>query len=389
MGYISSFNNRWYCQRESSYGQVPGISGANRFSAVSMSVKQQVDAPRRRDKTGSCTFAGGTAGQRKSTDFNLTTYMASWPNPAVAPGYGPLFQAALGATPLFFPGGLSTSASTSLTLRFGSSHGLAPGQAITFNGEMRFVASVIDQTTALLNAPLSSAPVAGSVLGATVTYLPSSELPSVSIFDYWTPAAAVQRILCGCGIDRLSIDVNGDYHQFGFSGKAQDVIDTGSFQTAMGQLSAYPQEPVLDPTPITVIAGNLGQIWLGPIASRFYTLTGAKVTLDNNLAMRTDEFGSVLPRGISPGQREVRADFDLYSQDDNATVGLYQAARQRSPIVVAIQLGQVTGQLFGMYMKSVVPEVPEFNDKESRLQWSFRGAQAQGQGDDELAVAFG
>jgi hypothetical protein len=52
-------------------------------------------------------------------------------------------------------------------------------------------------------------------------------------------------------------------------------------------------------------------------------------------------------------------------------------------------MGQTAGQLFGVYMKSVVPEVPQYSDKDSRLIWQFKGSQAQGQGDDELAVAFG
>jgi hypothetical protein len=40
-------------------------------------------------------------------------------------------------------------------------------------------------------------------------------------------------------------------------------------------------------------------------------------------------------------------------------------------------------------MKSVVPEVPEFDDAETRLQWKFTENRAQGTADDELVVAFG
>ncbi len=53
------------------------------------------------------------------------------------------------------------------------------------------------------------------------------------------------------------------------------------------------------------------------------------------------------------------------------------------------QLGQDAGQLFGLYLKSVIPEVPEFDDSETRLQWRFRGCRAQGTVDDEMVVAFG
>ena len=54
-----------------------------------------------------------------------------------------------------------------------------------------------------------------------------------------------------------------------------------------------------------------------------------------------------------------------------------------------LQLGAQTGQLFGAYLKSIVPEVPEFDDSENRMKWRFRGSRAQGTVDDELSVAFG
>jgi hypothetical protein len=84
----------------------------------------------------------------------------------------------------------------------------------------------------------------------------------------------------------------------------------------------------------------------------------------------------------------VTAAFDLYSMDDDATKGLYQAARQQSPISVLFQLGEAEGQVMAVYLKSVVPEVPEFDDGSNRLQWSFRASRAQGTVDDEIAVAF-
>ena len=68
---------------------------------------------------------------------------------------------------------------------------------------------------------------------------------------------------------------------------------------------------------------------------------------------------------------------------------LYQAARQRSPIGVMLQLGEQTKQLFGAYMPAMVPEVPEFDDSETRLQWKFQNDRAQGTVDDELYIAFG
>jgi len=75
--------------------------------------------------------------------------------------------------------------------------------------------------------------------------------------------------------------------------------------------------------------------------------------------------------------------------DDQATQGLYQAARQESPISVMFQLGEQQGQLLGIYLQSVILEAPEFDDSGNRLQWQFRPARAQGTVDDDIAVAFG
>jgi hypothetical protein len=67
---------------------------------------------------------------------------------------------------------------------------------------------------------------------------------------------------------------------------------------------------------------------------------------------------------------------------------LYQAARQQSTIQIMLQLGQTSGQLFGAYMQSVVPQVPELDDSQRLVQWKVSGSRAQGNGNDELVVAF-
>jgi len=86
--------------------------------------------------------------------------------------------------------------------------------------------------------------------------------------------------------------------------------------------------------------------------------------------------------------RTMTAAFDLYSMDNDATKELYEAARQDSPISVMFQLGVAEGQVMAVYLKSVVPEVPEFDDSDNRLQWRFRTSRAQGTIDDEISVAF-
>jgi hypothetical protein len=387
--YISSNANRFYCAAESGYGQVAAITAVNRIPTVKLTAKQQLEVTNRKDKTGSRTFAGLPPGGRRRTTFDLRTFLTTWAGGANPPSYGPLFQGALGAAPLMFPGGTAATGSSATMLKFTAAHGLVTGQAVTYLGELRFVAAVIDTTTVQLNAPLSAAPAAGASVGQTATYFPSTQLPSVSVFDYWAPSSAVHRILCGAGMDKMTLNVNGDFHEFAFSGVAQELVDSTSFSSGIGQLSSFPPEPALAAFDYTVVPGHLGQIWLGNNPDRFFTLTGAQLVVSNNLDIRAKEFGSSLPRALAPGTRAITIDFQLYEQDNAATQGLYQAAKQQSPIGAMLQLGQQPNQLFGAYLKSVLPEVPQYDDTDTRLKWHFNSSRAQGTVDDEITVAFG
>jgi len=303
--------------------------------------------------------------------------------------YWPLFQACLGGDAMQSSGGAIASAVNASTIGFTGPHGLVPGQAVTSGGEIRFAAAIVDSQTVQLNAPFSAAPSGGSQTGITATLQPSSNLSSVTVFDYWSPGTSVQRILPGAAVDTVTVSVNGDFHEFVFAGQAQDLVDSSSFGGGQGGLSAFPAEPAVAALSYAIIPGHLGQVWLGSTPNEFLTLTKAKISFQNNLDLRAKEFGASLPLAIAPGQRTVTLDFSIYQQDDTATAALYQAARQRSPIGVMLQLGQQQGQLFGIYMKSVVPEVPQFDDSDKRQQWQFQSCRAQGSMDDEVFVAFG
>jgi len=386
--YISSNANRFYTALESGYGTVASITAGNRIPALKLTVAQQPAVTNRKDKTGSRTFPGLPAGGRRNTSFALQTYMTNWESSAGGPAYGPLFQAALGATPQLFNGGVVASYSNT-TLGFVSPHGLSANQAVSTGGEIRFVTAVVNANTVQINAPFTVAPVSGSTFGSAVTYQPATALPSASVFDYWDPAGAVQRILTGAAVDQMEIQINGDFHQFQFSGLAQDVVDSASFAAGQGSLASYPMEPEVASFDYSIVPGNLGQAWLGTTPAQFFTVTEAAVVLKNGLDTRSREFGFSLPQAISPGQRTVQASIGLYSQTDSATAALYQAARQQTPISVMFQLGQTQGQVMGVYLQSVIPDVPQFDDGANRLQWVFKPSRAQGTVDNEITVAFG
>jgi hypothetical protein len=388
MSYISSNANRWYCAKESAYGQIAAISATNRIPAVNMTAQVKLAKSQRKDKTGTRTWAGLPQGMRTQTNFDLKTYMRDWADLTTLPPHGPLFEAALGAPGNIWSGGTPVSGTTS-SVTFGAPHGLAPGQAVVSAGEIRFVAAVADANTVVLNAPFSAAPVPGVPISPTATYSLASDLPSVSLYDYWDPSTALQRVIAGAAVDQATIKLNGDFHEFEFKGQAQDIVDSASFTAGQAGASTFPAEPTVSTYTYSPVPGNLGEVWLGVIPNQFLTVSSASIQIRNNIDLRAKEFGTSLPQGISPGQREVSISLELFSTDDIATLSLYQAARQRSPMGVMFQLGQQGGQLMGIYLPSVVPVVPEFEDSETRLQWKFEDTRAQGTMDDEIVIAFG
>ena len=389
MAYIQSNANRWYCVQEAAYGQVAAITAANRIPAVNMKVTNQRDKSQRKDKTGTRTWAGLPAGLRRHTTFNATSYVRDWADQTTLPPHGPLVEAAMGAPGVLWQGATVNTGTTQSTIYFVSPHGLTPGMAVVSGGEIRFVAAVVTPQVVIVNAPFASAPVPGLPLGRTANYTLSTQLPSVSVFDYWDPSDAVQRLLTGVGVDRFTVSMNGDFHQLEFQGMAQDLLDSASFQTGQGGMTTFPVEPTPTAVDYGLIPGNLGQVWMGVIPNQMFTVTKASVEIKNNLAMRENEYGSILPLGIAPGTREVTMTLEFYSQDDVPTAALYQAARQQSPVGVMFQMGQTAGQMMGVYMKSLIPDVPQFDDSETRLKWRFKDTQSQGTVDDEVVVAFG
>ncbi len=274
MAYTSSNANRWYVARESAYGQVPAISQVNRIPAVKLTAQQQREKIQRKDKTGSRTWQGVPVGMRQQTSFDLTSYMRDWPDPTTLPSHGPLVEAAMGAPGVLWAGNSAGTGSTTSTIAFSTPHGLNPGQAITVGGEIRFVAAIVDAQTVVLNAPFSAAPMAGAPIGQTATYSLATQLPSISIFDYWDPSTAVQRLLCGAGMDQMTVKLNGDFHQFEFKGIAQDLIDSASFAAGQGGEATFPAEPALTGFNYSPVPGNLGEVWLGVSPSRVFHRVG-------------------------------------------------------------------------------------------------------------------
>lgn len=387
--YIASRNNRYYAAVEDTYGTAAAVTAAHRFSGLWLDAVQEHERPRRRDKTGTRTFQGITGELRKKTRFSLKTYLYNREAGDAAPRYGALIQGALGGGPRATTGGKVVALSNGTTLSFAQAHGLNFGDAVTVGGDLRFAAAVPDAQSVVLSAPLTVPAQAGDVTGGTVTYSPGVELKGVSLYDYWSPETAVQRLLRGSAVDVMEIKVNADFHEFTFQGLAADLVDNKSFTSGMGGLTAFPAEPGLAPMNDGPVPGHLGQAWIGTGPDQMHTLVDARVRIKNNIDFRSRDFGSLAPRCIVAGDRAVTVDLELYSQDRAMFDEIYVAARQQSAIPLMIQMGETQGALCAVYIPALVPAVPELLDGEERLRWRLKGSAAIGTEEDEVHVSFG
>ena len=385
--YISSNANRFYAGIEASYGQAPGVSAANRFPAVRLEAQQILQRGKRLDKTGTRTFLGTSPYSRRQTAFEVRTYLTSWSGTG-DPGYGPLVRAGLGGAPLLSTGLTVAAMQSSKQIQTTGPHGLSVGSGICYLNETRFVTAVPDAATVIVNAPFANTVGPSAALSPTISYRLSTSLPSVTLYDYWDPVTAVSRLVTGAAVDAFELQVNGDYHELIFSGPAADLLDSSSFVSGSSGLSNFPAEPALRDFDYSIVPGHLGQVWLGTAPNQFFTLTEASIELKNNINVRNQEYGSSYPRAIAPGPRQVVSQFTLLVQDDSQTSALYAAAKQRQSISAMLQLGQQQGELMGIFLSNMTPEIPNYDDSETRLQWQFKNNLAQGVADDEIYLAF-
>ncbi len=385
--YISTRNCRYYAATEAEYGQVAPVAAADRFSGLWLQVRQRWDEPRRRDKTGTRTHQGIAGRLRKHTAFEMSVYLYARESGEMPPRCGALIQAAMGAAPRVSPSGLVASQIQGTTVAFGSAHGLQPGDGLSIGNDVRIVTACPDAQTVWLSAPLAQAGTATT--GGAVTYGLAVRPPSVSLYEYWSPETAVQRILNGAVVDELEIELNGDFHEMTFRGAAAGMIDNKTFESGQGGLASFPPEPAVEPVAEMPVPGHLGRAWVGAAAWPLETVAAARIRIRNHTELRWRDFGLMEPKCAVPGDREVRVDLEIYSTSAESCEEIYASANRREPIPLMVQMGESPGAMCGIYIANLVPAPPEFLDGEERLRWRLRGSVAQGLRDDEVQIVFG
>lgn len=386
--YILSRGNRFYAAIESAYGMAAPITAGNRLVGQRLQAHQVTAPSTRRDKTGLRTYSASGVQGLRTTAFEFSTFLTSTGG-AATPYLGNLLQGALGSAPELSSGLVVSAAPSAAEIQTTTAHGLTVGDAVSWSGELRFVVAVPSSSTLMLNAPLSNAIPANATLGNVAVYRLGTSLPSVSLYDYWDPTGAVCRVLPGAAINQVQLSVSGPEADVAFSGPAADLLDSVTFVSGTAGLNAFPQEPSLADFEYLPITTQMGQAWLGNSTAQFYTVMNAHIEINNNLQLRDRDMTVSLAQAITPGPREITVDFTLMAQDDAQTTQLYAIAKQRGTISVQLQIGTVAGQMVAVYVPSVTPELPLFDDTSERLEWQFTNCVARGAGNDEIFFAFG
>jgi len=111
------------------------------------------------------------------------------------------------------------------TIGFAGPHGLTAGQGgEQWRGD-RFVGAIVDASTVQLNAPSRYRLFAGR-RWAGVDIRPRPRNCQRRDFRLLESGYGAQRLCNGGAVDQMEIDINGDFHEFVFSGQAQDVADS-------------------------------------------------------------------------------------------------------------------------------------------------------------------
>lgn len=387
--HIASYANRSYAALESELGAVAAVTSSNRLPLSKLDIRSVRETSQRLDKSGGRTYVGAPQNGREHTAVQFSSYLTEWDSIGGLPELDAVVQAAMGGDVQVSAPMTIANVSGGMTLTMSSPHGLSIGQAISVGSEMRFVDSVVDELTVVVNCDVPPDVVNGAEVGRCVTYRLGSHLKSLTLLDYWDPSTAIQRCAAGVSLDQLVVSVNGDFHEMSFSGEGGGYYDSASELPLSSGLQEFPSEPIGEWSNGELIPGSIGRAWIGAGGQVCNSVLMGKLTLTNHIDYRRREFGGNRGGCVRAGIRDVRLDLRVRAENSDEMRTLFASSRLQQPVPVMFQLGEQSGRMCALYLPQVVMEVPVFDDSGPSLEWVIRQARAQGVFNDELIVAFG
>lgn len=383
--YIGTHSNRIYLKSEIDHPELNNMTASRVAPVTSLRVSSKRKQLVRRDKTGYRSESPVLGPQRELVEVSMNAYGTGWDGDPGKSAISPILESGFCAASVL-GANLPVSVAAGSQLTFAADANLSVGSALAFGSEIRFVAAVAGPRDVTLNAPFSIVPVTGSSVEGCANLAAGDSVRTMSVLDTWSPAQAVQRLLAGVTADQLSININNDFLEIGMRGFARNLVDSVSGVGGAGFV--FPAPPAGAGNSLAApIAGHLGQALLGIEGFSVCTLTEAKITIDNNIDPRTDEFGCYGTKAYTLGKRRVSLDMTLFERNDALSQTLYTNAVNNIPVPVMLQIGNQPGSMFGIYLPAVLFAVPEFEDTQSRLLWRFRSSLALGAENDEIFIA--
>lgn len=384
--YINASNERLYGAIESEYGRASSLQSSDRISFRSLKVTERTIRSERRDKTGSRTRSAPHPAVRKDNRFDLSCYFASRGSGNASDGVVRLVEAALGGDTIDLSSlDVAGVSGNPQMVTFSVSHGLQEGQALRFQGELRFVKTVNSTNSITLSAPFGVGFQAGSQTGNTVTCWPGDKPRPFTLGNYWTPTGTIDRVLAGCVTNEMVIALNSDFHGASFRGTTREVVSVTGFDGGGTGLESFPTEPPIALQDRRLVPGHVGRLFIGGIE---YYLLDLSVRFLNNSDTETREFGMESTSCYSADVRSVSVQFQLYASENAAVSQLHALSRSRGETDLMIQLGDMPGELVGIYIPKFMPEIPELKDADTRVVMSYPSSVAFGVTNDEISIAF-
>ncbi len=384
--YINTTGERLYGAIEQAYGTARSLVGTDRLSFRRLALTERTKRAERRDKTGTRTRFAPHPELRTENRFDLDCYFAGRDPANPVDGVSNLVEATLGGVRSTWNGLTVTDVGGGgMVVSFNAVHNLQQGQAIRFQGQIRFVKTVNSSTTVTVSAPFGAGFQVGSVTGKTITMWPGEKPKAVTMGNYWSPTGTLDRVLAGCVVNEMAVALNSDFHGAAFRGTVREVASVTGFDAGSTGLSGFPMEPINPTQAFQLVPGHVGRLFLGGVE---YFLLDLNLRILNNADTSTREFGMSLAPCYSADLREVSLQFQLYAATDAAVNQLHVLARQRQETDLTIQLGNQAGQLVGIHVPRFVPEIPDMNEADSRVVMSYPRSMAYGVSNDEISIAF-
>src|SRR4029434_8087771 len=369
MAYSQSNLEQVFAKEESAYGTIATPIAADAFHVVTPGPALKPDQAmiRGTEKTGSRSMPKpATCGGAIAATCDIPMYVEPSGTPGVKPDGACLYKNLMGAENVISTTVASAASGSNITLT--SATGIKKGSIRVIGKEMRPIASLAG-AVATMGVPFSSTPAAAAAVKA-VNYELAGPVPSsISVFSY-----IQQRPHCACG---------AVLHQVVFS-----FVDEGILPVL---LNGFGKDVVTtpipaQPTPIytgTMLTKFCGKAFLEGVAAQLLDMT---CTINNGDVPRDIEIGSLSTSGISRGVRQVSDTFVVYLTD--ITKAFYQSAKDRVNQSLFIQIGDVAGKMFSIWLPQRILNVPAMEKTKPEVQMQFSTV-AWGTADEEMVIAFG